>query len=72
MDRRGGREPVSTPLWIKSSYSSEQGGNCVEVATEADCVRVRDSKDTRRPLLRFEGHAWTGLLAYVSDTGSTC
>ncbi|MFE9248642.1 DUF397 domain-containing protein [Streptomyces sp. NPDC007088] len=57
---------MSTPLWIKSSYSSEQGGNCVEVATGSDCVRVRDSKDTSRPLLRFDNGAWAGLLGYVT------
>ncbi|MEW2074587.1 DUF397 domain-containing protein [Streptomyces sp. NPDC012403] len=36
--------------WFKSSYSSAQGDDCVEVAVAEQTVHVRDSKDvTRRP-----------------------
>ena len=31
--------------WRKSSYSGANGGECVEVATTADTVLVRDSKN---------------------------
>ncbi|UXX94412.1 DUF397 domain-containing protein [Streptomyces sp. AD2-2] len=31
--------------WRKSSYSSTNGGDCVEVATGAPCVAIRDSKN---------------------------
>ncbi|GHH93887.1 DUF397 domain-containing protein [Streptomyces capillispiralis] len=30
--------------WRKSSYSSDQGGDCVEVAVTPLCIAVRDSK----------------------------
>ena len=30
--------------WFKSSYSSGEGGACVEVAADRAAVRVRDSK----------------------------
>jgi Domain of unknown function (DUF397) len=38
------------PTWRKSSYSSDQGGNCGEVADLPDGGRgVRDSKDPAGP-----------------------
>ena len=36
---------LSTAKWRKSSRSSAQGGNCVEVAELSDIVMVRDSKN---------------------------
>ena len=47
-------------VWRKSSYSGGQGGNCVEVATEAaaDRVMVRDSQDQGGAMLRFPLEAW--------------
>ncbi|WP_394430089.1 DUF397 domain-containing protein [Streptomyces sp. SGAir0957] len=33
------------PVWIKSSYSGDNGGNCLEVATQATTVHIRDSKN---------------------------
>ncbi|MFI6699183.1 DUF397 domain-containing protein [Streptomyces sp. NPDC050509] len=46
----------------KSSYSGQQG-NCVELAPTANGGRsVRDSKDTRRPSLRFEPAPWRAFL----------
>ena len=35
-------EPVS---WRKSSYSSSNGGDCVEVSTTTHSIAVRDSKN---------------------------
>ncbi|MFC5748384.1 DUF397 domain-containing protein [Actinomadura rugatobispora] len=37
--------------WRKSSYTSSNGGNCVELAGDAGVVAVRDSKDTNGPVL---------------------
>ncbi|MFD9003352.1 DUF397 domain-containing protein [Streptomyces sp. NPDC059582] len=54
-----------TPLrWFKSSYSSEEGGECVEVAIDAVAVHVRDSKQAleRGPVLRVGSAAWSALL----------
>ncbi|MFF9016257.1 DUF397 domain-containing protein [Streptomyces sp. NPDC014870] len=49
--------------WFKSSYSSEQGGNCVEVATCPHTVHVRDSKDTAIPALTVSPDAWSRFLS---------
>ncbi|WP_073948849.1 DUF397 domain-containing protein [Streptomyces kebangsaanensis] len=52
--------------WFKSSYSSGEGGACVEVAAEATVVRVRDSKERSGPQLAFARSAWAG---FVTDLG---
>jgi len=45
--------------WRKSSYSTGQGGNCVEVGRSATAVAVRDTKDSDGgPVLRFPPSAW--------------
>ncbi|MFC9814421.1 DUF397 domain-containing protein [Streptomyces virginiae] len=59
---------MSTPLkWFKSSYSSDQGGACVEVAACgcADTVHVRDSKVADGPVLALAPAAWAGLTRWV-------
>lgn len=39
--------------WRKATYSSSNGGNCIEVATVDQTVAVRDSKDPDGPRLAF-------------------
>jgi hypothetical protein len=53
--------------WFKSSYSSEEGGECVEVAFGDNAVHVRDSKQTALdgPALKVSSAAWTALLETV-------
>jgi hypothetical protein len=60
----GSDAPLS---WFKSSYSSEEGGECVEVAIGAAAVHVRDSKQVmeRGPVLRIDPVAWAALLGAV-------
>ncbi|MGQ4713256.1 DUF397 domain-containing protein [Streptomyces anulatus] len=48
--------------WFKSSYSSDQGGNCVEVAAHPTAVHVRDSKVTDGPVLTVEPAAWSAFV----------
>jgi len=48
-------------VWRKSSRSSASGSDCVEVATRADVVGVRDSKDLAGPVLVFARHSWTSF-----------
>ncbi|MEO3744558.1 DUF397 domain-containing protein [Plantactinospora sp. B5E13] len=51
------------PAWRKSSRSSSNGGNCVEVADNLPGqVLVRDSKDQTGPVLTFGPHAWRGFV----------
>ncbi len=40
---------LSTAAWRKSSRSSNNGGNCVELARINDTVAIRDSKDPDGP-----------------------
>ncbi|MFB7940786.1 DUF397 domain-containing protein [Streptomyces sp. NPDC056049] len=51
--------------WFKSSYSGDQGGNCVEVASGVHLVHVRDSKDTDLPSLSVSPTAWDAFLRRV-------
>lgn len=55
-------------IWRKSSYSSENGGACVEVADGfSRMVPVRDSKDPEGATLIFTAEAWT---TFISDVKS--
>ncbi|MEU6442080.1 DUF397 domain-containing protein [Streptomyces sp. NPDC047046] len=49
-------------VFHKSSYSSGNSGNCVEVARTASAVWVRDSKDLARPAFRIGAAAWEAFL----------
>ena len=53
--------------WFKSSYSSEQGGNCVEVAAAKGTIHVRDSKDPEGPALTFTPEEWSAFAAYAAE-----
>ncbi|MFD4657326.1 DUF397 domain-containing protein [Kitasatospora sp. NPDC058444] len=56
------------PAWFKSSYSSNEGGECVEVAETPGAVRVRDSKDKSGPQLAFEPTAWEAFVTFAATT----
>ncbi|MFI8460494.1 DUF397 domain-containing protein [Kitasatospora sp. NPDC085464] len=59
------RVDLSGASWIKSSYSNN-GGNCVEVASGfAGVMPVRDSKDPQGPALVFPSEAWVSFVAAV-------
>ncbi|WP_432197756.1 DUF397 domain-containing protein [Streptomyces sp. bgisy027] len=52
-------------IWVKSTYSSGEGGQCVEVATCPHTIHVRDSKDTARPGLVVGTGAWAAFVGYT-------
>jgi len=54
--------------WRKSSYSDDQGYDCVEVAVHAGQVLVRDSKDPDGPALVFAPSEWRAFLSGVKDS----
>ncbi|NSC21375.1 DUF397 domain-containing protein [Streptomyces albus subsp. chlorinus] len=59
-------------VWIRSSYSDGEGGNCVEwapglVSVEGG-VPVRDSKDTSRCPLAFSPTAWQAFIEEVKHS----
>ncbi|WP_248959534.1 DUF397 domain-containing protein [Sphaerisporangium perillae] len=50
---------LSAALWRKSSRSGDNGGHCVEVASNlADAIAVRDSKRPDRPAVIFSYGEW--------------
>ena len=51
--------------WFKSSYSDDEGADCVEVAF-ATAIHVRDSKNPVGPELHLTAPAWTAFLSEVS------
>lgn len=53
--------------WYKSTYSSGEGGDCVEVAVTHCSVHVRDSKDTVRSGLTVGTDAWAAFVEYAVD-----
>jgi Domain of unknown function (DUF397) len=55
--------------WFKSSYSSENGTACIEVADlRASCeVAVRDSKDKAGPALVVPAAAFAAFVAAVRE-----
>ncbi|MFC8368247.1 DUF397 domain-containing protein [Streptomyces sp. NPDC057239] len=50
--------------WIKSSYSDDEGGNCVEVAVSG-AIRIRDSKNPSGPELRIAAPTWSAFVSAV-------
>ncbi|MFD8696421.1 DUF397 domain-containing protein [Kitasatospora purpeofusca] len=54
-------------VWFKSSYSSNEGGECIEVADETSAVLVRDSKDKSGPRLTFSPAAWEAFVEFAQS-----
>ncbi|MFD4905484.1 DUF397 domain-containing protein [Kitasatospora purpeofusca] len=53
--------------WFKSSYSSNEGAQCVEVAETPGVVHVRDSKDKSGPQLAFEPASWKAFVDFAAN-----
>ena len=54
--------------WHKSSRSSSNGGNCVEVADNLPgVVLVRDTKDRDGGTLTFAPAAWRAFVTKITD-----
>ncbi|WP_327402446.1 DUF397 domain-containing protein [Streptomyces sp. NBC_01288] len=51
--------------WFKSSYSDDEGADCVEVAFSG-IIHIRDSKNLSGPELALPAPAWTAFLSGVS------
>ncbi|GAA2293624.1 DUF397 domain-containing protein [Streptomyces violaceusniger] len=54
-------------MWVKSSYSTGEGPQCVEVAAASGVVHVRDSKDRQGPRLAFTPAEWSAFITYAAD-----
>lgn len=59
--------------WVKSSYSSGDGGQCIEWAPEHAAeigdYLVRDSKDPEGPHLTLTAGQWAGLVTFARKNG---
>ncbi|MFV0134420.1 DUF397 domain-containing protein [Streptomyces sp. HMX87] len=55
--------------WIKSSYSSDDGPSCVEVAAIPHRILVRDSKNPHGPRIALTPTTWADFLPYATAYG---
>lgn len=56
---------LSNSLWRKSSRSTNNGGDCVELASTQGTVALRDSKDPDGPKLVVSKRAFAALLSDI-------
>ncbi|MER7585932.1 DUF397 domain-containing protein [Micromonospora sp. NPDC127501] len=57
-------------VWRKSTRSGDNGGDCVEVATNLPgIVAVRDSKNPACPALSYPPRSWRAFLAAIKREG---
>jgi len=52
--------------WRKSSYSGNNGGQCVEVAARG-VVLVRDSKNPQGPVLEVSPETWQQFIMRIKS-----
>ena len=55
--------------WRTASYSSNGGGECVEVADGGNRVLVRDTQARSGPMILFSPDAWRRLVDQVKTGG---
>ncbi|MGV9390908.1 DUF397 domain-containing protein [Streptomyces olivaceus] len=57
----------TTIQWRKSSYSGDQGGECVEFAELAPhAIAVRDSKTPAGPVLTLASASFTAFVGWAA------
>lgn len=62
------RHNLPEDRWHKSSYSPNNGGNCVECqAIEREAIAVGDSKDRARGAFVFTTDAWSAFVTGVKS-----
>jgi hypothetical protein len=55
--------------WRRSSYSGDQGGQCLEVAeTPHTTVAIRDSKNPAGPVLTLDPAVFTTFVDWAAAT----
>lgn len=64
---------TSTLEWFKSSYSGNDGPDCVEIAIPPThtTVHVRDSKDRDGARLAFPEGAWARFVMFAGNRKSS-
>ncbi|WP_217164580.1 DUF397 domain-containing protein [Streptomyces sp. AC512_CC834] len=61
---------MQTLDWQKSTYSGD-GSNCVDIATTAAAILVRDSKTLTGSRLAFPRTVWAEFLCHASKSRVT-
>jgi hypothetical protein len=51
--------------WFKSSYSGNEGGECLEAAAIPGTIHIRDSKAPAGAHLTFPTPQWTSFVGYA-------
>ena len=59
---------LTRATWRKSTYSGNNGGNCVEAAAADRTIAIRDSKDPHGPVLAFDPKHWQQFTEQVQTT----
>ncbi|MGX1560665.1 DUF397 domain-containing protein [Streptomyces sp. NPDC055506] len=54
--------------WRKSSYSGDQGGDCVEVGEDPAIIAIRDSKNPAGPILTLDPATFTTFINWTTAT----
>ena len=67
MDTIGTMAGHSRSTWRKSSYSTGNGSECVEVGDAGQAIAVRDSKNPDGPSLLVSPTAWTTLTRQIKS-----
>ncbi|WP_110944349.1 DUF397 domain-containing protein [Streptomyces niger] len=52
--------------WLKSSYSTADGPDCVEVANAGETVLIRDSKDPSGVPVSVGPEAWGAFIGAIT------
>ncbi|MFI6356592.1 DUF397 domain-containing protein [Streptomyces sp. NPDC050743] len=52
--------------WFKSSYSTNDGPECVEVAFAPGTIHIRDSKHHHGPQLTVGPRQWASFVSYAA------
>ncbi|MFI0260250.1 DUF397 domain-containing protein [Streptomyces sp. NPDC017056] len=61
-------QEIRAATWVKSSYSGNNGGDCIEVALAASgALPVRDSKVPDGPYLMVPAAAWSAFVDLAKD-----
>jgi Domain of unknown function (DUF397) len=58
---------LSRVRWRKATYSTGNGGDCVEVGAGPRAVAVRDSKDPEGPKLAFAPGRWRDFTRSIRN-----
>ncbi|RBQ16375.1 DUF397 domain-containing protein [Spongiactinospora rosea] len=57
-----------SPVWRKATASGDNGGECVEVATNIPgAILIRDSKNPTGPTLHISPTDWTDFITQIKE-----